>query len=409
MGKCWSNDPDNTKDKGLTKELRDEKKRDKGVKKLLFLGSGGSGKSTLFKQLRTIHGTGFGTDDRRAFIDHIHAQIVEQMKIALECVEIVAEEERGGGASDDDEKGGADDFNALHKLSPAAQEAAATLRGVKDPKLTPPVAAACKTLWKEDAIQNIYELRGTMGIDDSSNYFWDKIDEIMAAGFVPNETDILLVRYRTTGVIDQKFTIKRNVFHVFDVGGQKSERKKWIHCFENVTAVIFVASLSCYDETMFEDQEKNSMTDQLELFDNICNEQWFIKTSMILFLNKKDLFAQKLADGRPITECPDFLHYDGVADSFEETSSFIKNVFCSKNNQPEDKNIFAHLTCATDQNNVSKVFNDVQHIIIENSLMSAGLMGDFGGDDDDYLGPPAQPQIDGRANTDSNTLLVAQQ
>jgi len=97
-----------------------------------------------------------------------------------------------------------------------------------------------------------------------------------------------------------------NVFHVFDVGGQKSERKKWINCFDSVTAVIFVASMSCYDEKMFEDQEKNSMVDQLELFEKICNEPVFVKTSMILFLNKKDLFQNKLENGRPITLCPDF-------------------------------------------------------------------------------------------------------
>jgi hypothetical protein len=31
-------------------------------------------------------------------------------------------------------------------------------------------------------------------------------------------------------------------------GGQRNERRKWIHCFENVTAVIFVAALSEYDQ-----------------------------------------------------------------------------------------------------------------------------------------------------------------
>jgi len=149
------------------------------------------------------------------------------------------------------------------------------------------------TLWAEDAIKQIYEDRATTGIDDSSAYFWDKIDTVMESGYIPDETDILLVRFRTTGVIEQKFTIKKNQFHVFDVGGQKSERKKWINCFDSVTAVIFVASMSCYDEVMFEDNEKNSMTDQLELFDNICNEHAFEKTSMILFLNKKDLFDKK--------------------------------------------------------------------------------------------------------------------
>jgi len=85
-------------------------------------------------------------------------------------------------------------------------------------------------------------------------------------------------------------------------------------------------------------------------------------------------------DGKEITLCDDFATYDGDIKSFDETSAFIKATFTSKN-QSDDKNIFAHLTCATDQGNVTKVFNDVQHIIIENSLMSAGLMGDFGDDD----------------------------
>eukprot|EP01084_Bolivina_argentea_P010867 20280_1 len=130
-----------------------------------------------------------------------------------------------------------------------------------------------------------------MKIADSSAYFWDKINEINNESYIPNEKDILLVRYRTSGVIDQKCTLKQNVFHIFDFAGAKSARKKWKHRFENATAVIFVASLSCYDEVMIEDEYVNSMVDSLQLFDNICNNKWFEKTLMILFLNKKDLFA----------------------------------------------------------------------------------------------------------------------
>ncbi|VDO54211.1 unnamed protein product [Brugia timori] len=40
---------------------------------------------------------------------------------------------------------------------------------------------------------------------------------------------------------------------VIDVGGQRSERKKWIHCFDNVNAIIFISSLSEYDQTLRED------------------------------------------------------------------------------------------------------------------------------------------------------------
>jgi len=46
-----------------------------------------------------------------------------------------------------------------------------------------------------------------------------------------------------------------HLYRMFDVGGQRSERKKWIHCFEGVTAIIFIVALSEYDLTLAEDQE----------------------------------------------------------------------------------------------------------------------------------------------------------
>ena len=177
---------------------------------------------------------------------------------------------------------------------------------------------------------------------------------------------------RHAGVIEQKFEMRRNMFHVFDVGGQKSERKKWIHCFESVTAVIFVASMSCYDEVMFEDEQKNSMVDSVELFDKICNNDWFKDTAMILFLNKKDLFAEKLK-GTDIRECPAFKAYQGDPQSYDNTTEFIKEVF-EECNRASQRQVFTHLTCAVDKNQVEKVFNDVQTVIINASLAQGGLI-----------------------------------
>lgn len=65
-----------------------------------------------------------------------------------------------------------------------------------------------------------------------------------------------LVRMRR--VIDpRRYEIDGSIFEMYDVGGQRNERKKWIHCFDNVTAVIFVAALSEYDQCLFEDASTN--------------------------------------------------------------------------------------------------------------------------------------------------------
>ena len=79
-------------------------------------------------------------------------------------------------------------------------------------------------------------------------------------------------------------------FRIFDVGGQRNERRKWIHAFDNVNAVVFVAAMSEYDQVLFEDETQNRMEEALQLFDQIINSKWFKTTSMILILNKKDLF-----------------------------------------------------------------------------------------------------------------------
>lgn len=91
-----------------------------------------------------------------------------------------------------------------------------------------------------------------------------------------------------------QFKIGDLTYRMVDVGGQRSERKKWIHCFENVTAVIFMVALSEYDQVLFEDKNVNRMHEARMLFDSICNSRWFARTSIVLFLNKTDLFKRKL-------------------------------------------------------------------------------------------------------------------
>jgi GTPase SAR1 family protein len=82
-------------------------------------------------------------------------------------------------------------------------------------------------------------------------------------------------------------------FQVVDVGGQRNERRKWIHSFEDVSAIIYMCAISEYDQKLFEDLETNRLTEAFTLFESVLRMQWFKKTTIILFLNKSDLFEQK--------------------------------------------------------------------------------------------------------------------
>eukprot|EP01083_Nonionella_stella_P038442 104592_1 len=385
MGNCFNQSDGDKQNNMVDRQLDRDRRKFGKVKKILFLGSGGSGKSTIFKQLRGIYGTGFNANERKQFVGHIHEQVITQMKLALEVLEeyrtgnlddILRQNERQYVDEKDEEDMDEDELPEL-ELSESAQDASHYLNHIHftSYKLNDDIVTHLKCLWAEPAIQKMYELRNITKIEDSSAYFWNKLDSLNNFGYVPDEADILLVRNRTTGAKEEKYEMPdgKGSFSIVDVGGQKSERKKWIKCFDSVTAVIFVASLSCYDEVLFEDYAINSMTDQLELFDNVCNNQSLAETSMILFLNKQDLFSQKIKSVS-ITKCASFADYHGDPHGFDATTQYIRKAFTSLNNMPNRKNIFTHITCATDHNNIQKVFADVQHIVIEASLIQAGLM-----------------------------------
>ena len=78
------------------------------------------------------------------------------------------------------------------------------------------------------------------------------IDRISSGDYVPTEQDVLRARVPTTGIVEYTFLIENITFRMVDVGGQRSERRKWIHCFENVTSIMFLAALSEYDQVLAE-------------------------------------------------------------------------------------------------------------------------------------------------------------
>jgi hypothetical protein len=141
--------------------------------------------------------------------------------------------------------------------------------------------------------------------------------------------------------------------------------------FEGVTAVLFVVALSEFDQTLFEDGATNRMAEALELFGEICNSRWFRRTSMILFLNKADLFRAKLRTSDFRSYYPEF---SGSSRDFDQCASYLRDQFLARNESPGKKAIYPHVTCATDTRNVDFTFLAVKDIIVKQGLLHSGLV-----------------------------------
>ncbi|KAL7056713.1 hypothetical protein AAHC03_020632 [Spirometra sp. Aus1] len=320
--------------------------------KLLLLGAGESGKSTIVKQMKIIHDGGFTLEDNRQYRLVVFSNTIQSMATILRAMDTL-------GISFDDEEQGSEDAKTVLEVIQAMQDMA---------PFSPELLAAMKRLWVDSGVQQCFSRSNEYQLNDSAKYFLDELDRIGAPNYRPTEQDILRTRVKTTGIVEFRFQLRDLNFRIFDVGGQRSERKKWIHCFEDVTAIIFCVAMSEYDQVLHEDETTNRMQESLKLFDSICNNKWFQDTSMILFLNKKDLFEEKIKRS-PLTIC--FPDYTGQQ-TYAEASSYIQAAFEAKNRSTEKK-IYCHHTCATDTYSMQFVFDAVTDVIIAENLRECGL------------------------------------
>ena len=358
---CCGSEPEEPRELVLEKEL----KIDRRIEKILLLGPQNTGKSTIFKQLRAIYGQGITERDLMNQRDNVYSQAIEQMQYLLSELKELMEE--------DEEK-----YNDL-KLSDEGEAAATFMDNVKgDSDVTDDIAANIELLWKEKGIQKLFEMKRYFGsgrVQECDAHFFDDIRRIGKANYIPTHRDYILRYWATTGIVEEKFDIKGTIFHIFDVGGRNNERKKWIHCFEHVSVVIFVTSLIHYIKPIYDwsydgnDGDKKAIFDSLDLFDQMIHLRWFIETTFILFLNKNDLFKETIKK-HSLKEC--FDDYNGN-DIYDDGIEFIQSQYVEKS-QNKDKPIYCHVTCAIDKDMMEKVFNDVQHIVIHTSLAREGLI-----------------------------------
>ncbi|CAH8640974.1 unnamed protein product [Schistosoma rodhaini] len=319
--------------KEIEKQLKRDKKDARRELKLLLLGTGESGKSTFIKQMRIIHGAGYSDDERRTFIKIVYQNIYMAMFTMVRAVESLK----------------------IPYENPANKAYGEAIKEIDYETVTtmePQHVVAIKSLWDDPGIKECYDRRREYQLTDSAKYYLDNLDRISQADYLPTLQDILRVRVPTTGIVEYLFDLDSIIFRMVDVGGQRSERRKWIHCFESVTSIMFLVALSEYDQVLVESDNENRMEESKALFRTIITYPWFQESSVILFLNKKDLLEEKVLYSHLVDYFPE---YDGPQRDAEAARDFILKMFVELNPDPE-KIIYSHFTCATDTENIRFVF-----------------------------------------------------
>jgi GTPase SAR1 family protein len=322
--------------------LKKERRATEAVK-LLLLGTGDSGKSTFLKQMKIIHKEGFSAAEMLKYAKVLQENCLYSMQKILQCEEV--------------------------KVGKNVKEARDLVLKAEITEFTS-VLNEIKLLWQEKAVQEGFDKRSELHIPIPSlaNYYFENVDRFAQENFKPSTEDMLRARLRTTGIQEVVFEFSKTEFTLVDVGGQRSERRKWLHCFNDVTSVIFLTALDEYDLPLEEDYSTNRFEESLRLFGEVSGNFFDQTTSWILFLNKCDLFETK------IKKLPLNMFFDDFPE--ENAASYDESVkYLQQRYQANFKGgrLYTFVTCAIDTANCKNVFAAVRDSLFHGAMQGIGF------------------------------------
>ncbi|XP_078100451.1 guanine nucleotide-binding protein G(olf) subunit alpha-like [Sander vitreus] len=345
--------------KKIERQLQKERQAYKATHRLLLLGAGESGKSTIVKQMRILHVDGFNPEEKQLKVQDIRKNVKDAIVAIVSAMSTLTP--------------------PVPLSNPGNQFRLDYIRSIaplSDFEYTEEFFEHTQKLWEDDGVKACCERSNEYQLIDCAKYFLDQLDSVRRNDYTPTDQDLLRCRVLTSGIIETRFQVDKVNFHMFDVGGQRDERRKWIQCFNDVTAIIFVAASSSYNMVIREDNSTNRLRESLDLFRSIWTNRFLKTISVILFLNKQDVLADKILAGKSKLEdyFPEYSTYQVAAETVPDADEdpqvtrakfFIRDEFLRISTSSGDGKhyCYPHFTCAIDTENIRRVFNDCRDII----------------------------------------------
>ncbi|OBT69586.1 hypothetical protein VE03_00846 [Pseudogymnoascus sp. 23342-1-I1] len=256
----------NERDRGIVieRDIKEHAAKMKRETRVLLLGERDC-VQVFIKNMKIRHADGFTDDDRRMYKEVV-------MKYIMRVMEGIVLVQKNGDIDPDN--------TASIQAKLLSQEIKAIQAG--DGKITIEGAVAVQGLWK-DILKR--DLKYEVYIPDSSSYFIEEIQRIAQKDYLPTDADILKLGGVTpdiSGVQEHRLTMGQLSLRMFDASSQVSERKKWIHQFEDCISIVFFVDISQYDEHCPEDPDQYKIRESISLFNSVINS--LHRASIILLL-----------------------------------------------------------------------------------------------------------------------------
>ncbi|KFM10798.1 Guanine nucleotide-binding protein G(olf) subunit alpha [Aptenodytes forsteri] len=331
--------------KKIEKQLQKERLAYKATHRLLLLGAGESGKSTIVKQMRILHVNGFNSEEKKQKILDIRKNvkdaivtIVSAMSTLIPPVPLANPENQFR-------------MDYIKSIAP-----------LSDFDYTQEFFEHAKKLWDDEGVKACFERSNEYQLIDCAQYFLERIDSVSMDDYTPTDQDLLRCRVLTSGIFETRFQVDKVNFHMFDVGGQRDERRKWIQCFNDVTAIIFVVACSSYNMVIREDNNTNRLRESLDLFKSIWNNRQAAPSfgGQFFFLQGK-----KMLSNGSLLAASEWQHYTTAMQnrSAGGKKKNVKQLLISTASGDGRHYCYPHFTCAVDTENIRRVFNDCRDII----------------------------------------------
>ncbi|KAL4995373.1 G-protein alpha subunit-domain-containing protein [Aspergillus recurvatus] len=158
--------------------------------------------------------------------------------------------------------------------------------------------------------------------DDGLEYFVNAIDRITDSGYKPSFEDTMWCYTKSTGGIITRYFNRASQVLFCDIGGSRSERKKWPYFARGASKIFYFVDTGSYSQQLAEENAANRLEEERDLFTNVCLSEHFRHSEIVLFLHKLDKLERKLK-GIPFT----FAGFTGDPRSSYDVVCFLYDMF----------------------------------------------------------------------------------